>query len=132
MIGMTDTTPTGRKEAAAIRVLFVEDEALIRMSAVDFLEDAGLSVIEAGTAEQALSSAGDTMIDIIVTDVHLPDMTGLALALKLREDRPDLPVIFATGDRNLPEAEGLAKAMLLSKPYDYDHLVDAIRSMVAD
>lgn len=128
---MAETTRSGDGHQAAIRVLFVEDEALIRISAVDFLQDAGLSVIEAGTASQALQEVGQGEIDIIVTDVHLPDMTGLALALKLRESQPDLPVIFATGDRNLPEADGLAKAVLISKPYDYDHLIDVIRSLIA-
>jgi DNA-binding NtrC family response regulator len=129
---MAEMTRSGGEQPAAIRVLFVEDEALIRISAVDFLEDSGLSVIEAGTAAQALAACSESIIDIVVTDVHLPDMTGLALILKLREERPDLPVIFATGDRNLPEAEGLAKAMLLSKPYDYDHLIAVIRSMISN
>ncbi|WP_430257315.1 response regulator [Neorhizobium sp. IRS_2294] len=117
--------------AAPIKVLFVEDEALIRISTADFLQDAGMGVVEAGTAGEALGLASEQPVDILVTDVHLPDMTGLQLTIKLRDQFPDLPVIFATGDRNVEGAEGLSRSGLVTKPYDYDSLVSLIRSMVS-
>jgi DNA-binding response OmpR family regulator len=118
--------------AAPIRVLFVEDEALIRISTADYMQDAGMVVVEAGMAGEALELANQRPVDILVTDVHLPDMTGLQLTLKLRAQFPDLPVIFATGDRNVEGAEGLSRSSLVTKPYDYDSLVSLIRSMVTD
>lgn len=114
-----------------ITVLFVEDEALIRISAADFLQDAGLIVVEAGSAKEALAAVDDVRIDIAVTDVHLPEMSGPQLVLKIREVLPDLPVVFATGDSDVPEAEGLSRMALITKPYDYEALAALIRGMVA-
>nr|WP_250810442.1 PAS domain-containing protein [Neorhizobium tomejilense] len=114
-----------------ISVLLVEDEALIRISTADFLQDAGMTVIEAGSAAEALAAAGSDRVDILVTDVHLPEMSGLQLALKLRETLADLPVIFATGDRNVPGSETLGNTALITKPYDYELLTARIRAMVA-
>jgi PAS domain S-box-containing protein len=116
--------------APRIRVLLVEDEALIRFSTADFLQEAGMEVLDSGSAGEALAAAGGQKIDVLVTDVHLPDMSGLELALALRQDQPDIPVIFATGDRNVPGAEGLVGTVLITKPYDYDLLAARIRAMV--
>jgi DNA-binding response OmpR family regulator len=85
---------------------------------------------------EALVSVGTDLIEradvsAVVLDVHLPDMTGLQLTIKLRAQFPDLPVIFATGDRNVEGAEGLSRSGLVTKPYDYDSLVSLIRSMVS-
>jgi CheY-like chemotaxis protein len=113
-----------------IAVLLVEDEALIRISTADFLQDSGMTVIEAGSASEALAAVVGHPVDILVTDVHLPDMSGLQLAVKLRETLPDLPVIFATGDRNVPGSEELGQTTLITKPYDYELLTTRIRAMV--
>ncbi|MGK6312170.1 PAS domain-containing protein [Neorhizobium sp. DT-125] len=113
-----------------ITVLLVEDEALIRISTADFLQDSGMNVVEAGSGKEALGTAGSHPVDILVTDVHLPEMSGLELALKVRETLPHLPVIFATGDRDVPGLEALGQTSLITKPYDYDLLAARIRAMV--
>ncbi|MGN7293310.1 PAS domain-containing protein [Rhizobium sp. SAFR-030] len=116
---------------SSIRVLFCEDEALIRISTADYLQDFGFTVVEAGTGGEALEAMDGAAIDILVTDVHLPDMNGLDLLHRVREVHPDLPVIFATGDMHVPGSEALEKASLITKPYDYDLLAKRIRDMVA-
>ncbi len=116
--------PTG-----PIRVLLVEDEALIRFSTADFLKEVGMQVIDAGSAREALAAAEEQTIDVLVTDVHLPDMSGLQLTLALRRVMPDLPVIFATGDRNVEGAEDLERTALITKPYDYALLASHVRAM---
>jgi PAS domain S-box-containing protein len=113
-----------------ITVLICEDEVLIRISTVDYLQDIGMNVVEAGTCAEAIAAAQSHPIDILVTDVNLPDMSGLELTLKLREGLPHLPVIFATGDRAVPGSEVLEKTALITKPYDYELLATRIRSMV--
>ncbi|MCJ8518468.1 PAS domain S-box-containing protein [Pseudorhizobium tarimense] len=126
-------TPAGEATAAQdlpITVLLCEDEALIRISTADFLQDAGMNVVEAGTSGEAIAAAQSHPIDILVTDVHLPDMSGLDLILKLRETLPQLPVIFATGDRAVPGSEVLERTALITKPYDYDLLATRIKSLV--
>jgi PAS domain S-box-containing protein len=113
----------------ALTVLFVEDEALIRISAADYLQDEGMTVIEAGSAREALAQVEGASCHVLVTDVHLPDMSGLQLTLELREKWPQLPVIFATGDRDVPGSEELSNKALIVKPYDYDILARTIRSL---
>lgn len=115
---------------ASIRILFCEDEALIRISTADYLQDFGFTVVEAGNGREALEAFSGAAIDILVTDVHLPDMNGLDLLLKIRETQPDLPVIFATGDMHVPGSEALELASLVTKPYDYDQLAARIRDLV--
>jgi len=124
------STPAAEAQQLPITVLLCEDEALIRISTADFLQDAGMNVVEAGTSGEAIEAAQSHPIDILVTDVHLPDMSGLDLILKLRETLPQLPVVFATGDRAVPGSEVLEKTALITKPYDYDLLATRIRSMV--
>ncbi|WP_289851939.1 response regulator [Rhizobium sp. SSA_523] len=118
------------EKPASIRVLFCEDEALIRISTADYLSDFGFTVVEAGNGREALEAIDGGAIDILVTDVHLPDMNGLDLIREIRESDPNLPVIFATGDMHVPGSEGLERASLITKPYDYDLLAKAIREMV--
>ncbi|MFB9951737.1 PAS domain-containing protein [Rhizobium puerariae] len=113
-----------------ITVLLVEDEVLIRISTADLLQDSGMIVVEAGSANEALAVIGSQSVDILITDVHLPEMSGPELVLKIREALPFLPVIFATGDQNVPEAEALSHAALIVKPYDYEMLLTRIRAMV--
>ncbi|MFN7102529.1 MAG: PAS domain-containing protein [Pseudorhizobium sp.] len=131
--GMTESETPSPAEPAGdlpITVLICEDEVLIRISTVDYLQDVGMNVVEAGTSAEALAAAQSHPIDILVTDVNLPDMSGLELTLKLREALPHLPVIFATGDRAVPGSEVLEKTALITKPYDYELLATRIRSMV--
>ncbi|MFD1747026.1 PAS domain-containing protein [Rhizobium helianthi] len=120
----------GQKLPASIRVLLCEDEALIRISTADYLQDFGMVVVEAGTGREAMEAIDGAAIDILVTDVHLPDMNGLDLIHRLREDHPSLPVIFATGDLHVPGSEALDQSSLVTKPYDYDELAKRIREMV--
>lgn len=113
-----------------ITVLLVEDEALIRISTADLLQDSGMSVVEAGSADEALAAMGDHPVDILVTDVNLPEMSGPQLILKIRETLPHLPVIFATGDNNVPGMEELEHSAVIVKPYEYEILVTHIHAMV--
>ncbi|TRL32260.1 hybrid sensor histidine kinase/response regulator [Rhizobium straminoryzae] len=130
--GATTVPSASSGPPPSIRVLLCEDEALIRISTADYLQDFGMTVVEAGTAREALEAVDGAAIDILVTDVHLPDMNGLDLLRRMRDTHPDLPVIFATGDMHVPGSEGLAKAKLVTKPYDYDVLARRIREMVGD
>jgi CheY-like chemotaxis protein len=126
----TGLTEDDAQDPAVLRVLLVEDEALIRISTADYLQDSGMTVIEAGSAQEALAEVDENGFDILVTDVHLPDMSGLQLTLAVREKWPGVPVIFATGDRDVPGSEVLANKDLIVKPYDYDLLARKIRAMV--
>ncbi|PWV97241.1 PAS domain S-box-containing protein [Hoeflea marina] len=110
--------------AAGLVVLLCEDDILIRMSTSDMLADMGMTVVEAGSGAEALQAILANPIDVLVTDVGLPDFSGLELALRLRETLPDLPVIFATGHTEVPGSEMLGRTKILTKPY-VESMIDA-------
>ncbi|ALN72008.1 response regulator [Aureimonas sp. AU20] len=108
-------------------VLFVEDDALIRMNTADMMKDLGHVVVEAGSAEDALVALETAPVDVLVTDVNLPGMSGPDLARRAVASRPRIGIVFATGDRHVPGIESFAaNTALLLKPYDMSDLDKAI------
>jgi len=101
--------PEGDQEAASLaeddfpagdeRVLFVDDEVALCELARVSLERHGYRVIPCSSGEEALQvfRAGPDTVDVVVTDLTMPRMTGLELTRHLLEERPDLPVILCTG-----------------------------------
>lgn len=120
--------PTSGDVPVAAKILVVEDDALVALGIVTMLEDLGHTVIEANSGTQALTIAErDPTIDLVVTDQSMPGMTGTDLARALRQSRPGLPVILATGYHDVPEGSDLHLPRL-SKPYDDA----AVAKLVAD
>jgi PAS domain S-box-containing protein len=113
-------------DAAKPVVLIVEDEPLVRMAAIDMIEEAGFTVLQAADAKQALEHLnGKSRIDILFTDIGLPGMRGPELAVEAVKLRKGVKVVFASG---YGEAAGdMADAQYLSKPYDQDDLVRTLR-----
>jgi PAS domain S-box-containing protein len=111
-------------------VLFVEDDALIRLNSCDILQEAGFRVLEAGSAAQALAALDANEVDICVVDVGLPDIPGTDLARRIRERDDRMPLLFATGHLGVPEAATLAGAAVLSKPYGERELRAAVESLI--
>lgn len=100
-------------------ILVVEDEMVVRMMAVDMLEDAGYDVREAATADEALEllEAGDD-VDLLFTDIKMPgSIDGLGLARIVGERWPDIRILITSGHIMLPETERPVRAGFLSKPY---------------
>lgn len=118
------TPVPGRRTDQPTFVLLVEDDALIRLNTSEMLQDQGLTVVEAGSAEDALAALSTMRIDVLVTDVNLPGLSGPELAVRARAIEPGVGVVFATGDNAVPYA--VAGSVVLSKPYDDDGLGTAI------
>lgn len=108
---------------AAARVLIVEDDVLIRAIVADELRSAGFSVVEAASADEALSylkAGGQT--DLVFSDVWMPgSLNGLDLARQLRDEYPSLPIILASG--NLGSQNLADFGLFIRKPYDVEHAV---------
>jgi len=100
-------------------VLVVEDEVLIRMSAVDTFSDSGFTVIEAQHSAAAIITALDNpRIDLLFTDVNMPsEMDGIGLAEHLFALRPLLKIIV-TSAIPLPREIGHLRGHFLPKPYE--------------
>ena len=106
------------------RVLLVEDDPMIRAATSDMLQGAGFLVVDAGSAEDALVALQTSGIDVLVTDVNLPNMTGPELAARAREVRPGIATVYATGDRQV-EVDGPRSALVV-KPYTARALLRAV------
>ncbi|MGE7369476.1 PAS domain-containing protein [Neorhizobium sp. NPDC001467] len=111
-----------------LTILVVEDDALIRVNTAEMLADLGHRVLDAGTACEAIAMLERGGIDLIVTDLGLPDMNGHELAGKARGLWPDIAVVYATGDASVPD--DVPGAVLLGKPYDEATLKAAILKAV--
>lgn len=106
-----------------IYVLIVEDEPVIRTDLADELRQAGFTVIEAGSADEALGYyAKMTEIDLVFTDVQMPgSLNGLDLARRLQENNPFLPLIVTSGNVVSEQVGDLGR--FLPKPYSADQAV---------
>ncbi|KQS63829.1 two-component system sensor histidine kinase/response regulator [Rhizobium sp. Leaf371] len=120
---------TRAPEPAPLTVLVVEDDPLIRANTVELVEDFGHAVIEAGSAREARERLADRTIDVLVTDLGLPDASGADLAAEALATNPSLGIVFATGNDHAPD-RAPPDAVLLRKPYDADGLEAAIKAAV--
>src|SRR6516164_6963969 len=92
------------KAPEPIQVLFVEDEFLIREWVAQALTEEGFAVKKASNAVEALRQIACGPVDILLTDINLPGgMDGTALARRMRELNPDLPIIYASARATLLE-----------------------------
>ena len=115
------------------RILLVEDEDAVRSFAARALGQRGYHVLEATTGTEALemftSYNGD--VDLVVSDVVMPEMDGPTLMKHLRSERPDVKIIFISGyaedafRRNLSDKE---EFMFLQKPFDLKELAAAVKA----
>jgi two-component system, response regulator PdtaR len=87
-----------------VSVLVVEDDGLIRMSLVEELENAGFVVLEAGNADEAITTIeANPYVDAVFTDIDMPgSMDGLKLAKFLHQTRPDLAIMLTSGYLKIP------------------------------
>ncbi len=125
----TDLTGSGR-------ILLVEDEEAVRAFAARALAGRGYTVEVAATGIEALEvmKKTDNQIDLVVSDVVMPEMDGPTLLRELRKVRPDLKIIFISGyaedafRKNLPEGEDFA---FLPKPFSLKQLATAVKKSLA-
>jgi two-component system cell cycle sensor histidine kinase/response regulator CckA len=131
-----EAEPRGADLTGRGTVLLVEDEVAVRAFAARALASRGYQVVEAGSGVEALSAiernGGD--VDLVVSDVVMPEMDGPTLLRELRQKRPDMKVIFISGyaeeafKKNLPEGE---RFTFLPKPFSLKDLVAAVKETMA-
>jgi two-component system cell cycle sensor histidine kinase/response regulator CckA len=114
--------------------LVVEDEPPVRRVTCQYLADGGFECVDAETSAHALELlAKGTLPDLMVLDVRLPDLPGPALALRVHQQHPGLPVLFVSGwIDGLADAETLAplRWAFLPKPFTGDQLLQAARGLL--
>ena len=124
----TDLTGTGR-------VLLVEDEVEVRQFAVRALKRQGYQVLEAADGVEALELMGENegKIDIVVSDVVMPEMDGPSLFKELRKRNPSIKVIFVSGYPNeaFRESMGSDDFAFLPKPFSLPQLAAKVKEELA-
>lgn len=123
--------PRGRGEF----ILLVEDEAAILKVGKLMLEKLGYRVVVASTPEKALELASHHVngIDVLLTDVIMPEMNGRDLALRLRERHPDMKVLFMSGyTANVIAHRGVLDegVHFIQKPFSLSDLAEKLRSVL--
>jgi two-component system, response regulator PdtaR len=120
--------PASEVQRSPACVLVVEDEVLIRVLIAEDLRAEGLSVIEAATADQALSyfQAG-LQVDLVLSDIELPGaLNGVDLIRRLRAQAPSLPTVLTSG-----HSPGVHEAdAFLPKPYDVRQAVALVATLL--
>lgn len=112
------------------RVLLVDDDRMVRLTASMLLEDLGYQVAEAASAQSALSLVDLGFIpELLVTDFTMPGKNGLQLAKELRQRFVNLPVLIITGYAKVVQVE-LEGFELLEKPFLPSALEDRIASLL--
>jgi CheY-like chemotaxis protein len=113
-------------------VLVVEDEALLRMLAVEVVEEAGFLAIEAGDADEAVAVLESrTDIILLFTDLNMPgSMDGLKLAHAVRDRWPLIKILLVSGQQRLQPSDLPLNSCFVRKPYQASALVEELRSLI--
>jgi PAS domain S-box-containing protein len=128
--------PSERGAGTLATVLLVEDESMVRRAAFAILRRAGYSVLQAANGPSALAVAESHpgAIDLLLTDVIMPGMSGSDLALRLNAVRPATRVLYMSGyTANVIGREGVlaSDTAFIQKPFTPEALLDKVREVLA-
>ena len=111
-------------------ILLVEDEHMVREITGQVLSHAGYSVLESSNAKEALqiASSHDGPIDLLLTDIVMPEMNGADLAQRMLARQPDLVTIFMSGyaEHDVLKKAKLSSAAHIQKPFTIDALLSRV------
>ncbi|UVE17913.1 response regulator [Pseudomonas sp. LS44] len=129
--------PSARQQSKSI--LVVEDDDVVRLLTVEVLEEFGYAVLAAGDASDALDLLrSEQSIDLLMSDIGLPDMSGRELAEAARELRPQLPILFASGyaegdllsDLLNLRGDAAIPTQTITKPFNLELLRERVRELL--
>ena len=119
-----------RKLPHGLKVLLVEDNQQVRDFAAELLEDLHCEVITAEEGAEAIGLFRSGDFDLVFSDVVMPGVDGLELARRIEAERPDMPVLLATGYSEELLSGDAKNFTVVSKPYDATILGKAISSVL--
>ena len=119
-------------QPSPLRILYVEDNALVREVTTELLMQDARQIVAAGSAEEALQAFNLQPFDMVITDVSLPAMSGLELARRILELRPQAPIIIASGYLlELPRDKWGDRVRAVLKPFDAPQIDALIAELCA-
>ncbi len=114
-----------------IHILVVDDDANLRELLTETLQAIGYQTTSATDGEEALREIRKNSFDLIITDVKMPIMDGISLLNTIKQQQPDLPVLFITGVTE-PEAIGQGSPDgFLAKPFRISHIEELIENVIS-
>ncbi len=124
-------------QGGAERILFVDDEEILTEMGQELLESFGYHVLSTTSSVEALNifKADPSAIDLVITDMTMPGLTGKELAKELMAIRPEIPVILCTGfceTFNEKQAKDAGIREVVMKPYSAHNLDKVIRKVLAE
>lgn len=115
-------------------VLVVEDEAILRLHALDIVEEAGFTAIEAKNADEAiaiLESRSD--IALLFTDINMPgSMDGLKLAHAVRNRWPPIKIVVVSGHVQVDQNALPSDSRFFGKPFEAEKMIGELRALIAN
>lgn len=135
-VGTISPRPSRREREIREQVLVVDDEPGIRQLAARILSEEGYVVHQAGDGEEALTflAAGEASVEVVLSDIVMPRLNGVALLQALAATHPGLPVILMTGYgvNELADRGIAAPCAVLSKPFTRERLIEEVRRCVEE
>ena len=116
--------------AAALRILYVEDNDLVREITLEILSHPGHSIVAVASAEEALELFESDAFDLVVTDISLPAMSGLDLAREILQRDSNVPIIIATGYNLQGGNFALGERVrAITKPFDQEQFDQVLNEL---
>ena len=116
------------------RILVAEDDKAVREFVKRALSHRGHDVTAVDDGSQALEALREQEFDLLLTDIVMPEMDGIALAQKVSRDRPDLPILFMSGyaaERQRAHDLDVLNHQVIPKPFTLKQICDAIDGLLA-
>jgi DNA-binding NtrC family response regulator len=116
-------------------ILIVDDELLIRDLLYDFFQGQGWEISVAENGEKALEILRSKQIDLVLTDIKMPQMDGLTLTTEVKESYPDIPVVLMTGYPSVESAVAALRnkaADYITKPFNINQLFKIVQAKVKE
>jgi CheY-like chemotaxis protein len=116
--------------AVPLRILYVEDNDLVRSITHELLAQPSRTVVAVASAEEALKLFESDVFDVVVTDISLPAMSGLDLARRLLQRAPAVPIIIATGYKLTSESTALGeRTRVITKPFEQEQIDELLNEL---
>lgn len=119
------------------RILVVDDEAPIRHMLNDLLTDTGHEVLESEDGEQAIQILSDNDVDLVITDLVMPKLSGIQLIMSMQDEDSDIPIIAISGGGGitgrfdyLPIAQLIGAERIIRKPFSMQEMSIAVTNAV--
>jgi two-component system cell cycle sensor histidine kinase/response regulator CckA len=125
----TSQEPKAEPSQPSLRVLLAEDDSAVRELTAEILRRSGFEVTESVDGSEAWTKwlEQSEQIDLLVTDMMMPNMTGRQLAKRILAQRPDIPVLYLSGYPEDLNIEGIQESgTLLAKPFTPQLLIEAV------